>query len=151
MSIVQRLDQDLKESLRARDALRTSTIRLVRAAIKNLEIEQRRPLSDDDAIRVVQHEVKRRREAIEGFQRGGRDDLVRKEQLELAILLGYVPAPLDEAALRRVVADVKAEVGATTEREFGKVMGVVMRRVAGRADGKVVEGLVREASPPGSC
>jgi uncharacterized protein YqeY len=145
MTIVERLDQDLKESLRARDALRTSTIRLVRAAIKNLEIEQRRPLSDDDAMRVVQHEVKRRREAIEGFQRGGRDDLVQKEQLELAILLGYVPAPLDDAALRKVIADVKTEVGATTEREFGKVMGAVMRRVAGRADGKVVEGLVREA------
>lgn len=145
MTIVERLDQDLKESLRARDALRTSTIRLVRAAIKNMEIEQRRPLSDDDAMKVVQHEVKRRREAIDGFQRGGRDDLVQKEQLELAILLGYVPAPLEDAALRKIVADVKSEIGATTEREFGKVMGAVMRRVAGRADGKVVEGLVREA------
>jgi uncharacterized protein len=145
MTIVERLEQDLKDSLRARDALRTSTIRLVRAAIKNMEIEQRRPLSDDDALKVVQHEVKRRREAIAGFQRGGRDDLVQKEQLELAILLGYVPAPLDDASLRRIVVDVKTEVGATTEREFGKVMGAVMRRVAGRADGKVVEGLVREA------
>ncbi len=145
MSIVERLDADLKDSLRARDTIRTSTIRLVRAAIKNMEIEQRRPLGDVDAMKILQHEVKRRREAIEGFQRGGRDDLVQKVQSELAILLGYVPAPLDDAALRKIVADVKIEVGATTEREFGKVMGAVMRRVAGRADGKVVEGLVREA------
>jgi hypothetical protein len=145
MSIVERLDTDLKDSLRARDTIRTWTIRLVRAAIKNMEIEQRRPLGDVDAMKILQHEVKRRREAIEGFQRGGRDDLVQKEQSELAILLGYVPAPLDDAALRKIVTDVKIEVGATTEREFGKVMGAVMRRVDGRADGKVVEGLVREA------
>lgn len=145
MTIAERLEADLREALRARDAVRTSTIRLARAAIKNAEIEQRGPLGDEDALKILRHEVKRRREAIEGFQRGGRDDLVQKEQLELAILLSYVPAPLDDAALRQLVAEVKAEVGAATEREFGKVMGAVMRRAGGRADGKVVERLVREA------
>lgn len=145
MTIAQHLDADLKDALRARDAIRTSTIRLARAAIKNAEIERQRPLTDDETIAVLQHEVKRRREAIEGFTRGGRDDLVQKEQLEMALLLGYLPAPLDEAELRRLVAEVASAVGATSERDFGRVMGQVMRRVAGRAEGKTVERIVREA------
>ena len=145
MTIAQRLDADLKEALRARDAIRTSTIRLARAAIKNAEIERQRPLTDDETIAVLQHEVKRRREAIEGFTRGGRDDLVQKEQLEMAILLGYLPAPLEEAELRRLVAEVASAAGATSERDFGRVMGQVMRKVAGRAEGKTVERIVREA------
>ncbi len=145
MTIAQRLDADLKEALRARDVIRTSTIRLARAAIKNAEIERQRPLTDDETIAVLQHEVKRRREAIEGFTRGGRDDLVQKEQLEMALLLGYLPAPLDDAELRRLVAEVASAAGATSERDFGRVMGQVMRRVAGRAEGKAVERIVREA------
>jgi uncharacterized protein YqeY len=144
MTIAERLEADLKEALRARDALRTSTIRLARAAMKNAEIDRRRPLAEEEAIAVLQHEVKRRREAIEGFERGGRDDLVQKEKLEMAILLGYLPAPLGEDDVRRLAADVAAEVGATGERDFGRVMGQVMRRAAGRAEGKTVERIVRE-------
>lgn len=145
MTIAQRLEADLKEALRARDVIRTSTIRLARAAIKNAEIERQRVLTDDETTAILQHEVKRRREAIEGFSRGGRDDLVAKEQLEMAILLGYLPAPLEDDALRRVVAEVVGEVGATSERDIGRVMGPVMRRVQGRAEGKTVERIVREA------
>ncbi len=145
MTIAQRLEADLKEALRARDVVRTSTIRLARAAIKNAEIERQRVLTDDETTAILQHEVKRRREAIEGFSRGGRDDLVAKEQLEMAILLGYLPAPLEDVALRRVVAEVVGEVGATSERDIGRVMGPVMRRVQGRAEGKTVECIVREA------
>lgn len=145
MSIAERLDADLKESLRARDAVRTSTIRLARAAIKNAEIERRRPLNDDEVIAVLRHEVKLRREAIEGFERGGRDDLVQREKLEMAILLAYLPPPMDEEELRRLVAEVAGTAGAASERDFGRVMGQVMRRAAGRADGKTVERMVREA------
>ena len=145
MTIAERLDTDLKEALRARDALRTSTIRLARAAMKNAEIDRRRALTEPESIEVIQREVRRRREAIEGFERGGRADLVQKEQLEMAILLGYLPAPLEEADLRRIVAEVAAETKATNERDFGRVMGQVMRRVAGRAEGRTVERIVREA------
>lgn len=145
MSIAERLEADLKEALRARDAVRTSTIRLARAAIKNAEIERRRPLDDAELIAVLRNEVKRRREAIEGFERGGRDDLVQKEKLEMAILLAYLPPPLDEDELRRLVAEVAVATGATSERDLGRVMGQVMRRVAGRADGRTVERIVREA------
>jgi len=145
VTIAVRLDADLKDSLRARDALRTSTIRLARAAIKNAEIDHRRPLTDAEAIEVIQREVKRRREAIEAFERGGRADLVAKEQLEMAILLGYLPALLEEADLRRIVAEVATETQAAGDRDFGRVMGQVMRRVAGRAEGRTVERIVREA------
>lgn len=145
MSIAERLDADLKEALRARDAVKTSTIRLARAAIKNAEIERRRPLNDDEVIAVLRHEVKLRREAIEGFERGGRDDLVQREKLEMAILLAYLPPPMDEEELRGLVAEVAGAAGAASERDFGRVMGQVMRRVAGRADGKTVERMVREA------
>jgi uncharacterized protein YqeY len=145
MTIAQRLEADLKDALRARDAIRTSTIRLARAAMKNAEIERQRALNYDEVIAILQHEVKRRREAIDGFARGGRDDLVQKEQLEMAILLGYLPAPLEETELRRMVAEVIAEAGVTSQRDLGRVMGPMMRRVAGRAEGKTVERIVREA------
>lgn len=145
LTIGSRLDADLKEALRARDALRTSTIRLARAAFKNAEIDRRRPLTEAEAVEVIQREVKRRREAIEAFERGGRTDLVQKEQLEMAILLGYLPPPLTQEEIRQVVADVVREVGATGESDFGKVMGQVMRRVAGRTEGRAVEQVVREA------
>ena len=144
-TIESRLEADLKEAVRARDALRTSTIRLARAALKNAEIDRQRALTDAEVVEVLQREVKRRREAIEGFERGGRDDLVQKEQLEMAILLGYLPAPLDEDELRRVVGEAVKESGATGERDFGRVMGQVMRRVTGRAEGRTVERIVREA------
>jgi uncharacterized protein YqeY len=144
MALTERLEADLKEAMRARDAVRTSTIRLARAAIKNLEIDRRRPLTDDEVVAVLQHEVKRRREAIAGFQRGGREDLVQRESLEMAILLGYLPQPLSEEEIRTLAVEAAAQAGATTEREFGRVMGPLMKRVAGRADGQTVERIVRE-------
>jgi uncharacterized protein YqeY len=144
MGIAERLDADLKAALRSRDALRTSTIRLARAAIKNAEIDRRRPLRDDEVVAVLQHEVKRRREAIEGYERGGRDDLVQKEKLEMAILLGYLPPMLTEGEIAAIARDVAGQVGAGGQGDFGRVMGQVMRRVAGRADGKTVERIVRE-------
>ncbi|MDR7556506.1 MAG: GatB/YqeY domain-containing protein [Armatimonadota bacterium] len=140
----ERLEADLKEALRARDAIRTSTIRLARAALQNAEIDRRRPLTEAEIVEVLQREVKRRREAIEGFERGGRPDLVQREQLELAILLGYLPPGLDEAEVRRLAQEVIAEVGASSERDVGRVMGPLMRRVAGRAEGRTVERIVRE-------
>lgn len=142
-SIQERLDADLKEALRARDVVRTSTIRLARAALQNAGIERQRTLTEAEVIEILQREVKRRREAIEAFARGRRDDLAQKERLEMAILLGYLPAPLDEADLRRLVAQVAAEIGASGERDFGRLMGQVMRRVAGRAEGRTVERIVR--------
>jgi uncharacterized protein YqeY len=144
MTIASRLEADLKEALRARDALRASTIRLARAALKNAEIDRRRELTDAEAIEILQREVKRRREAIEGFERGGRADLVQKERLEMAILLGYLPPPLTQDEIRQIVIEVARDLGAAGERDFGRVMGQVMRRVTGRAEGRAVEAVVRD-------
>jgi len=141
----EQLEEDLRRALRAGDALRVSTIRLTRAAIKNAEIEKRRTLTDEEIQDILLTEVKRRREAIEAFQRGGRDELAHKESLEMAILTGYLPAPLGEEELRRIIAEVVGDLGAASPAEVGRVMAAVMPRVRRRAEGAVVNRLVREA------
>ncbi len=144
MTLAERLEADLKEAMRAGDAVRVSTIRLARAAIHNLAIERGRAPTDEEIVEVLTHEMKRRREAIEAYTKGRRDDLVRKESLELAILTEYVPAPLSTAELRKMVADAVAQVQAKDPRDVGRVMSVVMPKVKGRADGNTVSQLVRE-------
>lgn len=145
MTLSQRLMADLHTALRNRDEVRVSTIRLARAAIHNREIERGRPLSDEEVYEVLRSEVRRRREAIEAYRRGQRDEAARREELEMAVLGEYLPQPVGEAALRALVADAIRETGATSGREAGRAVGVVMRRVRGQADGKTVERLVREA------
>lgn len=147
MALAQRLEQDLKTALRAGDAVRVSTIRLARAAIHNEEIEHGRQLSDDEIRVVLRKEAKRRREAIEMFERGRRDDLVAKESLELAIITEYLPAAMSPEELRKIVAEGIAEVRATARKDTGKVMAFVMPRVAGRADGQTVNRIVQEMLP----
>jgi uncharacterized protein YqeY len=144
MTLADRLHEDLKKAMRAGDTLRVSTIRLARAAIHNLTIERGRPPTDDEVVEVLQREMKRRREAIEAYTKGRRDDLVRKESLELAILTEYVPAPLSGDELRVVVADAIAQVQAKDARDIGRVMAAVMPKVKGRADGGAVNQVVRD-------
>ncbi len=148
-TLAERLEQDLKTSLRAGNAIRVSTIRLARAAIHNTEIERGRPLTDDEIRDVLSKEAKRRREAIEMFARGRRDDLVAKESLELAILTEYLPAALSAEEIRAVVAEAIAQVQAKGRKDMGKVMGVVMPRVKGKADGQTVNRIVQEMLPEG--
>jgi uncharacterized protein YqeY len=147
MALAQRLEEDLKTAMRAGDAIRVSTIRLVRAAIHNEEIERRRPLSDDEIRIVLRKEAKRRREAIEMFEKGRRDDLVAKESLELAVITEYLPAALPPEELRKIVAEVIGQIKATGRKDTGKVMAQVMPRVAGRADGQTVSKMVQEMLP----
>lgn len=149
MKLAARLEEDLKTSLRAGNAIRVSTIRLARAAIHNTEIERGRSLTDDEIRDVLSKEAKRRREAIEMFTKGRRDDLVAKESLELAILTEYLPAALSSEELRAVVREAIAQVQATSRKDMGKVMGVVMPRVKGKADGQTVNRIVQEMLPEG--
>jgi len=144
MALAERLKTDLDRALRAGDALRVSTIRLVRAAIHNAEIERGRALSDEEIYEILAREAKRRHEAIEAFRKGNRDDLVKKESLELAVLTEYLPIALTEDDLRTLIANAVNEVKAKDARDFGRVMAVVMPKVKGRADGKVVDRLVRD-------
>ncbi len=131
----------------ARDALRVSTIRLARAAMQNAAIERGRDLTDEEVIEVLHREIRRRREAIEAYGKGGRDDLVRKETLELAILTEYVPAPLSPDELRAIVMDAIAQAKANDARDLGRVMALVMPKVKGRADGSAVNQMVRALLP----
>ena len=145
MDLKQRLGEDLKTGLRSGDKLKVSVIRLLSALIKNREVEKRGPLTDAEVIQAVTSSCKQRQEAIEQFRRGGRQDLVDKESAELGILQSYLPAPLTPDELQAMILEAIREVQAASPKEMGKVMAVLMPRVTGRADGKVVSTLVREA------
>jgi len=145
MTLLERLGEDLKQALKAKDAVRVSTLRLARAALHNAEIQRGRPLTDEEAQEVLRLEARRRKEAIEAFRRAGREEMAHREELELAVLLEYLPTPLSEEELRRIVQEAIQRLGARTERDVGRVIGAVMREVRGRAEGRDVERLVREA------
>lgn len=145
MDLKTHLGEDFKQALRSGDKLRVSVIRLLTALIKNREVEKRGPLTDAEVLQAIVASCKQRQEAIEQYRQGGRQDLVDKESAELEILHSYLPKPLTSEELQAMVLEAIREVQATSLKEMGKVMGVLMPRVTGRADGKVVNTLVREA------
>ncbi len=138
-----RLAGDMKDAMRARDAVRLGAIRNARAAVKNAEIDSKAPLDDAGVERVLRSLVKQHRDSIEQFSAGGRDDLVAKEEAEMAVLVGYLPQQLDESAVAVVVAEVIAAEGATSAADLGVVMKASMARLAGRADGGVVRAVAQ--------
>jgi uncharacterized protein YqeY len=138
------LSEDLKTALRSGDKLRTSVIRLLTALIKNREVEKRGPLTEAELIQAVSASCKQRQEAIEQYRQGNRQDLVDKETAELQILQSYLPTALGPEELQILVQEAIRESQAASPREMGKVMALLIPKVTGRADGKVVSGLVRE-------
>lgn len=144
MSVKQRLLDDMKAAMRSRDQVTLSTIRMVNAAIKNAEIDQRRDLTDDEITAVLVKEVKQRQDALVEFGRGKRQDLVDQARAEIAVLQRYLPEPLSEQDIRDLARQVIAAVGANGPRDLGRVMQALQPRVRGRADGKLVNQIVRE-------
>jgi uncharacterized protein YqeY len=144
MSLVARLEEELKQARLARDEERRDALSLLVSALKSAEKELQRPLTDDESLQVLQRERKRRHEAAEAFRSGGRDEQAAGEERELAILQEFMPEPLSEEELESIVDDAIAEVGATSMRDIGRVMADVMPQVSGRADGSMVSQLVRE-------
>ena len=144
MSLIERLEAEMRDAMRARDADRRDTLRLILSSLKGAEKELQRPLSDDEELQVLQRERKKRLEAADAFRAGGRADQAAQEEAELAVLQEFMPEPLDEDELERIVDDAIAENGATSMGDFGRVMADVMPQVAGRADGSAVSQLVRE-------
>ncbi|MGB9715915.1 MAG: GatB/YqeY domain-containing protein [Thermodesulfovibrionales bacterium] len=144
MSLQQRLDEDLKASIKGSDSLKTSALRMLKAAIKNKEIEKRKELSDDEIISVISTLVKQRRESIELFSKGGREDLALKESHELEILRSYLPRQLSSEELDRIIIEAINESSAEGVKDIGKVMRLIMPRIQGAADGKIVNQRVRE-------
>lgn len=144
MSLHEKLNSDMKDAMRAKESLRLMTIRQMRGAIKNKEIEVGHSLADDEILGVITTQVKQRREAAQMYRDNQRDELADKEEAELAVLQAYLPAQLDEAALRVLIAESIRSVGAESPRDMGKVMGPVMAKTRGCADGKLVNQLVKE-------
>lgn len=147
MSLKEKLANDMKEAMKAREAgkARLSVIRLVRGAVRQIEIDQKVELDDEGVLAVISKEVKQRRDSIEEFKKGGREDLVAQNEADVAILMEYLPAQLSEAEVRALVDEAVAAVGAQGPKDMGKVMKELMPKVKGKADGKLVNQLVREA------
>ena len=144
MSLYETLDSAFKESLKSRDSLKLSVLRLVRTALKNKEVELIRKLDDDEILRVLSSQVKQRKDSIEQFRQGNRSDLADREEQELTILESFMPRALDKQELQSGIEAVIADTGAAGMKDMGKVMKEVMRRFAGRADGKEVSELVKK-------
>jgi uncharacterized protein YqeY len=131
--------------MRSGDALRRDVLRMTQNAIYTVEKRDRRELVDDEVVAILTREVKTRRESIDAFRKGGREDLATKEEAEIAILTDYLPEPLDDAALAALVDDAIAATGASSARDIGKVMGWLSPRTKGRADGRHVSEMVASA------
>lgn len=138
-----KLDHDLKEAMIKKDSIKVSTLRMVKAAIKNMTIEKKtESLEDGDILMIISKQIKQRKDSIEQFTKGGRSDLAEKEATELEILKGYLPPPLSNDELIAVTKEAIAEVGAQSKKDMGKVMKIVMEKAKGRADGKTVSQIV---------
>ena len=136
--------QDLKEAMRAQDVARRTTLRMVVAAIKNLEIETSSELEAGDVLQIIQKQVKSRRESIEEFRKGNREDLIEKEQTEIDILKEYLPEEASEENIRSAAAEIITSINASGPQDIGKVMPKLIEQFQGRADGRTINGIVRE-------
>ncbi len=144
MTLIANIEDELREAMRARDRERADALRLTLAALRAAEKELRRPLAENEELQVLQRERKRRVEATEAFRSAGREEQAAAEERELAVIEEFMPAPIGEEELERIVDDAIAETGATSIRDLGRVMADVMPQIAGRADGSRVSQLVRE-------
>jgi uncharacterized protein YqeY len=144
MALRERLDEDLKSAMRAKDSLRMNTIRGLKSAVKYREIELMKPLDDAGILGVASTEIKRRRDSVEQYRAGNRPDLADKEEAEILLLQDYLPQQLTAAELEAKVDEVIARVGARGPKDMGAVMKALLPDVQGRADGKVVSELVKQ-------
>jgi hypothetical protein len=143
MSLKARIHDDVKAAMRAGDARRRDALRLLLAAVKQREVDERRELTDVDVVSVIDRMTKQRRESIAQFEKGGRQDLAQKEQFELGLLQGYMPQALSDAEIATAVAEAISVTGAKAPADMGKVMGELKGKLAGRADMGKVSALVK--------
>lgn len=144
MSMLDRINQDITTAMKAKEAARLSTLRMVKTALKNREIEKMAPLTDEESFKILQSLVKQRRDSIEQYTKGGRAELAEKEAEEVKIIEEYLPAAPDEATIARVVQETLTEIGATSAKDTGRAMKAVMAKFAGQpVDGKVISQMVK--------
>ncbi len=144
MGLKDELASDMKSAMRSGDKLRLSTIRLLLSEFKNAEIAKGVELSDEEAVEIVQRQIKKRREAISQYRKGGREDLAEKEEAEADILERYLPEQLTDEEIISAIEEAISQTGAASKKEMGKVMGAVMSKIKGRADGARVSRLVSQ-------
>lgn len=144
MNLSERLNEDMKQAMKSQDKFKLSTIRMVRATIKNLEIDLKRTLNDNEVLDILSREIKQRKDALQEFEKAGRDDLAAQVKAEAEILTEYLPEQLSEEEIKVIVQQTIQETGASSKAEIGKVMSALMPKVKGRADGKLVNQTVQQ-------
>jgi uncharacterized protein YqeY len=144
MSIEAKLLDDMKSAMKSGDTVRLETIRMLRAQLKNASLGKQEALPEQDVLAILAKEAKKRKESIELYRQGGREDLVESETKELEIIEAYLPAALTEQEIDEIIGEAIQQSGATGVSDMGKVMGRVMSRVKGRADGKMIQNRVRQ-------
>ena len=144
MTLKQKLQEDLKTSMKNKDTLRKSVITLIRSSIKQVEVDKRIELNDDDVIDIISKQLKQRNDSLEQFLDAGREDLVEETRSEIEVLKEYLPQQLSEEELNEIVKQTISEVGATSMKDLGKIMSVIKPKTKGRADGKLINKLVKE-------
>ena len=145
MTLKETLSEDMKTAMRAKDSEKLATIRLINAAIKQREVDERIELGDDQVLSVIEKMIKQRKDSITQFEAGGRQDLADKEKSEIAVLAAYMPAQMSEAEVQAEVASAVTQAGARGPQDMGKVMAVLKPKLAGRADMTAVSALVKAA------
>lgn len=145
-----KIQEDFDRAIKARDSIKVGALRMLKAAIGKFEVagEKKKEASDEEIQQIIAKEVKQRKESIEAFRQGGREDLATKEEAEMKVLMEYLPEQMSEDELKRLVQEVIKEVGAKEKGDFGKVMGALMPRVRGRAEGTIVSKLVSQLLSP---
>jgi uncharacterized protein YqeY len=144
MNLSERLNEDMKQAMKSKDKFKLSTIRMVRSTIKNLEIELKRDLDDNELLDILSREIKQRKDALQEFEKAGRDELAESNRAEIEILSQYLPAQLTEEEIKVIVQQTIQETGASSKADMGKVMAALMPKVKGRADGKLVNQTVQQ-------
>ena len=143
MSLKEKLQEDLKSSMRNKDTVRKSVVTLIRASIKQYEVDNRVELGDDEIIDIISKQLKQRTDALEEFAKANREDLVKETESEIEVLKEYLPQQLSEEELNEIVKSTISEVGATSMKDMGKIMAAIKPKTKGRADGKLINKLVK--------
>ncbi len=144
MSLNDKISEDLKTAMKARDSIKVTTLRMIRAQIKDTEISKGKTLSEDELLSVLNSAAKKRKEAIAIYEKSDRSELLENEKIELEIIADYLPEQMSMDEVEKIVVKTIAEVGATSVQDLGKVMGLTMKELKGKADGKLIQNIVRQ-------
>ena len=140
----EKLQQDLKDAMKAKDNVTRDTIRFLMSSLKQIEVDERKELSDEDIVKIIQRSIKQREDSMKQYKDAGRDDLYEQELVGVQILKKYLPKQLDDDELKAVVLNIIKQTSASSMKDMGKVMGLTIKQTAGRADGKRINNIVKE-------